>query len=60
MACYKDKCFCSFHIDCFHGDVCGRSLTKEVEKAAAKAGLPIDRFTEKPQCFKGHRLLKEK
>ena len=51
MLCYKDKCFCSFYLDCKCGNKCHRALTQEVIDEANKCNMPIDRFIEKPSCF---------
>lgn len=65
MLCYKDRCFCSFYLDCFHGDVCERALTPQVQEDAEKwsksfgvEGGLIDMFSEPPKCFK--EIKKEK
>ena len=55
MISYKDKTFCGFK-DCqFFGDLCHRSLTEDVEKAAAiwwgSADAPISMYAQKPSCF---------
>ena len=43
--------FCGFYKKCFSGEVCHRSLTKDVKARAANFGLPICQFIEKPECF---------
>ena len=39
MLCYKDKCYCS-RIDCTNNG-CTLRITKDVEMAAERVGLPI-------------------
>jgi len=56
MICFRDRCFCPFYKECWHGDDCRIALTSKVEKEAdiwwGKPGAPIDIFVEKPICFK--------
>jgi len=52
MYCYKDKCFCDFYLKCKIGKNCLRALTADVILKAKFQKLPIDRFAEKPECFK--------
>ena len=55
MISYKDRCFCPFYTDCWHGVDCSRALTLDVRLAAAEWGgpdAPIAIFEDKPECFK--------
>jgi hypothetical protein len=53
---YKDRCFCPFYKDCWHGTDCSRALTLDVQMAAVEwwgsPDVPISQFTDKPECFK--------
>ena len=53
MICYKDVTFCNYWRECADASICNRpALTKQVEKEAEKAGLPIASFGPvKPDCF---------
>jgi hypothetical protein len=51
MVVYRDMTFCSFHEHCKDGKTCQRAMTDEVMKKANEIGLPICRFTNKPDCF---------
>ena len=51
MLCYRGMTYCSFHAGCKAGPFCTRSLTDDVRADAARAGLPISQFVDKPPCF---------
>lgn len=52
MICFNDKTYCSYYVTCEDGMSCARALTREVETAAEKMGIPICKFVGKPDCFK--------
>jgi hypothetical protein len=56
MTAFRDRCFCPFYKDCWHGEDCGRALTLDVQMAAAEwwgsPDAPISQFVDKPECFK--------
>lgn len=47
--CYKDMTFCEF-LECCHTD-CARRLVPDIYKKAESCGLPVCKFTERPDCF---------
>ena len=49
MMCYQGKTFCPY-LCCAHED-CGRRLTDEIWRRAGVAGLPINQFSDKPDCY---------
>lgn len=55
MTCYRDRCFCSFYVNCVHGDVCHAALTPEVYASAREwwgsEEAPISMYKERPHCF---------
>ena len=51
MICYRDRCFCPFWRVCRKGKVCDRALTVKVTNSAIKAGLPIQQYSNFPDCF---------
>lgn len=56
MISFRDKCFCPFYTECWHGGDCSRALTFDVKQAAAdwwgSEDAPIAVFEDKPDCFK--------
>lgn len=60
MMSYKDRAFCPFYMECWHGEYCNRALTEEVKvdayewwKNSGCDGRPaICIFSDKPECFK--------
>lgn len=51
MLCYKDMTFCPYWRECANGKTCIRAITDAVVADAARIGLGICQFTEKPECF---------
>ena len=53
--CYKDTTFCSFYLECIHGETCKVALTPKVEEDAKKwwgeDNPPIAVYLYKPDCF---------
>lgn len=47
---YRDITFCSVWDKCIHGRDCHRALTKEVQDAADKCGMPVCE-TDGFDCF---------
>lgn len=50
--CYRDRTYCPF-LDCVKVD-CWRRLTDEIETAAARAGLALCLYADKPECWRGN------
>lgn len=49
---YGNMVFCQFYRECWHGDVCKRSLRDETIGMAKSYGMELEVFTEVPGCMK--------
>lgn len=45
-----DRTWCDFWRDCAKSAQCTRKLTDEIRGRAAKLGIPLSRFMDKPEC----------
>ncbi len=54
MLCFKDRTFCPFFAECWHGDTCSAALTDEVKREAERwmKDALVCVFSEKPECFR--------
>jgi len=58
MISYKDKTFCTFHLECKDGSNCSRAITQQVIDSAIKwwgnDTPPICVFIDKPECYESN------
>ena len=59
MPCYKDRTYCPFNDTCAHDEDCPRALTVELQQDAKAFGLPISKFTDKPDCWEPRAVTME-
>lgn len=52
MICYRDRTYCPFDGECEDGPDCTSALTDYVRDEAARIGVGISQYSEKPEYFK--------
>lgn len=55
MICYKDRTYCPFFTVCKGGFKCDRALTFKIKMDAKRAELPIEMYTDYPDCYNGYK-----